>query len=82
VDLVLTDIVMPGMSGKALADRLRSLGGAPRVVFMSGYTQEAIGHHGVLDLDTHFLAKPFGVAGLLRKVREVLDLAKQPTSAP
>jgi PAS domain S-box-containing protein len=79
IDLVLTDVVMPGMNGKALAERLRALGGTPRVVFMSGYTQEAIGHHGVLDLDTHFLAKPFGVTALVKKVREVLDLAVVPT---
>jgi nitrogen-specific signal transduction histidine kinase/FixJ family two-component response regulator len=73
IHLVLTDVIMPGMSGKALADRLAETFPGTKVLFMSGYTDDAIAHHGVLDSGTHFLAKPFVAADLARKVRAVLD---------
>ncbi len=71
VDLVLTDVVMPQMNGKELAERLRAL--QPRIVvlFVSGYTANAIVHHGVLDPDIEFLAKPFNIATLHARIRKI-----------
>ena len=73
VDLLLTDVIMPGISGRELADRLRAERPALKILYMSGYTDRAIVHHGVLDPDVAFLEKPFAAADLRRKVREVLD---------
>jgi len=73
IDLLLTDVVMPEASGKEVADRLREMQPALKVLFMSGYTDEAIVHHGVLDADVEFIQKPFTPAGLAGRVREVLD---------
>jgi CheY-like chemotaxis protein len=61
------------MSGRAVADRLREIRPGLKVVYMSGYTDEAISHRGVLHEGTAFLEKPFTPASLARKVREVLD---------
>jgi CheY-like chemotaxis protein len=71
--LILTDVILPGMSGRELADALRSSRPEARVLFMSGYTDDAIGHHGILQPGVHFLQKPFTTDSLLLKVREVLD---------
>ena len=71
--LLLTDIVMPGMSGKELADELDKISPELKVLFMSGYTDDIILSHGVSQKDTHFLAKPFTSAALLETVRAVLD---------
>jgi len=73
VDLVLTDSVMPGMSGPELAQRLRTERSNLKVLFMSGYTDDAIVRHGLLDAREAFLQKPFTPDLLARKVREVLD---------
>ena len=64
---------MPEMSGKELAQRLADLRPAMRVLFMSGYTDEAIVHHGIVDSDVHFIEKPFSPESLAKKIREVLD---------
>lgn len=73
LDLVLTDVSMPGMSGRALAEQLRATRPDLRVLFMSGYTDDAIAHHGVLEAGVPFVQKPFTARSLAEKVREALD---------
>ncbi len=75
LDLLITDVVMPGMNGRDLATQLVTLRPGLRVLFMSGYTADVIGRHGVLDAETPFIAKPFTTASLASKVREVLKQA-------
>jgi response regulator RpfG family c-di-GMP phosphodiesterase len=73
INLLLSDVVMPQTGGKALADQLKILRSDVKVLYTSGYADDAIVHHGVLDSGTHFLQKPFSLKPLSRKVREVLD---------
>ena len=73
IDLLVTDVVMPGMNGRELRDKVIALKPGVRCVFMSGYTDNVIAHHGVLEEDVQFLQKPFTTQILTRKVREVLD---------
>jgi signal transduction histidine kinase len=73
IDLVLTDVVMPVMGGKEMADALRTSHPDTKVLFTSGYTEDALGHHGVLRPGILFLPKPYMTATLARKVREILD---------
>ena len=74
-DLVITDVIMPQMSGKELHDRIKSELPQTKVLLMSGYTDDALAHHGVLDEGLFFLEKPFSPAKLSRKVREVINAA-------
>jgi PAS domain S-box-containing protein len=78
VDLLLTDVVMPGMSGRDLADRLRELRPGLRVLFMSGYSDEIVGRHGTLEAGERLLQKPFSIAQLLESVRGALDRDTRP----
>ncbi|WP_334656880.1 ATP-binding protein [Sphingomonas panaciterrae] len=73
VTLLFTDIVMPGMTGRQLADRAVELLPRLKVVFTTGYTRNAVVHNGVLDPGTNFLPKPFGIDQLAAKIAEVLD---------
>jgi PAS domain S-box-containing protein len=73
IQLVITDVVMPRMSGRDLAGRLAEMHPETKVLFMSGYTDNAIVHHGMLDDGIDFIAKPFTPAALAQKIREILD---------
>lgn len=72
-DLLITDVIMPGMNGNTLAEQIRLLQPAIKVLFTSGYTANVIVRHGVLKEGVEFLPKPYSVTSLARRVREVLD---------
>ncbi len=76
IDLLITDVVMPGLNGRLLADRLRERRPAMGVLFMSGYTGQTVGAHGVLAEGSFFIAKPFMKDNLARKVREVIGATR------
>jgi PAS domain S-box-containing protein len=73
VELLLTDVVMPQMSGRELAQQLCAQKPGLKVLYMSGYTDDAIVHHGVLDVGARLIGKPFAAADLTRRIREILD---------
>jgi len=73
IDLMLTDAVMPGMTGPELARRVSASRPDMKVIFMSGYTDEAVVRHGLLEAGTAFVQKPFAFDSLARRIREILD---------
>lgn len=73
ITLLLTDVVMPGMNGRQLADQARRYNPALRVLFTTGYSRNAIVHNGVLEAGVYLLPKPFSMEALSHKLREVLD---------
>jgi two-component system, cell cycle sensor histidine kinase and response regulator CckA len=75
IDLLLTDVVMPGMNGRELATQLVLQHPEMKVLFTSGYTEDVISHHGVLSEGVSFIGKPYTLSALARKVRGVLDKA-------
>jgi CheY-like chemotaxis protein len=79
IHLLITDVVMPEMNGRDLADQIEDLYPNIKVLFMSGYTANMIAHHGVLDKGLHFIQKPFSKKDLAQKLREVLDTASDKT---
>jgi two-component system, cell cycle sensor histidine kinase and response regulator CckA len=80
VDVVLTDVVLTGLSGREIAQLVVAKRPNVRVIYMSGYTDDAIVHHGVLDKGLTFLQKPFSAQELLTRIREVLDSNTPPPS--
>jgi two-component system cell cycle sensor histidine kinase/response regulator CckA len=75
IQLLLTDVIMPGRSGSQLAALAAAEHPGIKVMFMSGYTDSAIVHHGIRSAEVHFLPKPFNLTTLMQKVREVLESA-------
>jgi CheY-like chemotaxis protein len=73
VDLLVTDVVMPKMGGKELAARLKETHPRVKVLYMSGYAENAIAHQGVLPQGVNFIEKPYSLSDLARRVREVLN---------
>jgi PAS domain S-box-containing protein len=78
IDIVLTDVIMPGASGPEVVARIKTEWPEIRVLFMSGYADPAIGRRGTLEPNTNFIQKPFTAEALQRKLREVLDRARDP----
>jgi DNA-binding NtrC family response regulator len=72
-DLLLSDVVMPQMSGKKLKTSIEVLQPKIKTLFMSGYTANVIAHHGILNRDINFLQKPFSMGDLSKKIREVIS---------
>ncbi|HWP37270.1 MAG TPA: response regulator, partial [Gemmatimonadales bacterium] len=73
IHLLITDVIMPGMNGRDLANRLKTLHPGLRTLYMSGYTADVIAHHGVLNEGVLFVQKPFSVHDIAVKVRVALD---------
>jgi PAS domain S-box-containing protein len=78
IHLLLTDVIMPGMNGRELAQRICEIRPNVKVLYMSGYTENVIGHNGMLDAGVRLLQKPFNLRDLKSKVREVLDTTPTP----
>jgi CheY-like chemotaxis protein len=81
IDLVLTDVVMPGLSGRELAGRLKQRRPGLKVMFMSGYTDDAVVHHEALEKDAEFIRKPFSPDQLAIRVRQMLVAAPGPADS-
>jgi CheY-like chemotaxis protein len=73
IQLLLTDVVMPGLGGRETADRVVALHPETRVLFLSGYTDDAVLRHGVQQAEAAFLQKPFTPSALAKRIREVLE---------
>ena len=73
IHLVIADVIMPGLGGRKLAEQVLRFHSETKVLYLSGYTDDAVVRHGILHDDVPFLQKPFSLLGLARKVREVLD---------
>jgi two-component system, cell cycle sensor histidine kinase and response regulator CckA len=78
IRLVITDVIMPRMGGQKMAEMLQADSPGLRILFTSGYTDDAIAHHGLIDARIAFLSKPYSIAALARKVRELLDTPIHP----
>jgi two-component system cell cycle sensor histidine kinase/response regulator CckA len=73
IQLMLTDIVMPNMNGRQLAERLQREHPDMKVLYTSGYTENVIAHHGILDSGLNFIGKPYKLQSLAEKLRDLLD---------
>ena len=74
IHLLLTDVVMPNMSGKELSEKIGMFHSETTICFMSGYTDDAVLRHGILNESVHFIQKPFTPHSLAKKIRKILDL--------
>jgi len=72
IDLLMTDVVLPGLSGPALKDKIGAIRPGIKILFMSGYTSNVIIHHGVLENGVHYIQKPFSMNELALKVRQAI----------
>jgi CheY-like chemotaxis protein len=81
IHVLVTDVIMPGMSGKDLADRIRDLRPKLQVLFISGYTADVLARRGVLQEDVAYLPKPFSADSLLARIREILSKPPAPRRA-
>jgi CheY-like chemotaxis protein len=82
VDLLLTDVVMPGMNGRELAAQLRVIDPSMQVLFMSGYSSDVVAERGLLPADVSLITKPFSPSALAARVREVLDAVPRTSQSP
>lgn len=82
IHLLVTDVIMPDMNGRRLANAMATAMPSIKVLFVSGYTADIIGHHGVLDEGVAFLAKPYSRRSLLARVRQMLDDASPWSDTP
>jgi two-component system cell cycle sensor histidine kinase/response regulator CckA len=73
ISLLITDVVMPGMNGRQLAERLLQIRPSIKVLFTSGYTENAIAHHGIIEKGLSFIGKPYSARDLSQKIRQMLD---------
>ena len=73
IDLLITDVIMPEMNGEELARKISQINPEIKILFTSGYTEDVIAPHGVLDRGIHFIGKPYKPNQLASKIREVLD---------
>ena len=73
IDLILTDVVLPDFDGRVLSNEARRELPSVRVLFTSGYSEDLVAHHGVLDSGIHYIEKPYSVHALSRKIRQVLE---------
>ncbi|MBN2654349.1 MAG: PAS domain S-box protein [Nitrospirae bacterium] len=73
IDLLMTDVIMPEMNGDALAKQIKAIHPKLKLLFMSGYTADVIGHHGVLDVEVYFIQKPFSIKDLALKIRQAIE---------
>jgi DNA-binding NtrC family response regulator len=73
IDLMLTDVIMPGMNGRELSRRAQELRPGLRVLFMSGYSRNAVVHQGRVDLDVQLIQKPVSLQDLAARIRDMLD---------
>jgi PAS domain S-box-containing protein len=82
IDLMLTDVIMPGMNGRELSRRARELRPGLKVLFMSGYSRNAVVHHGRVDLDVQLIQKPVSLRDLTARIRDMMDRISPDSSAP
>jgi two-component system, cell cycle sensor histidine kinase and response regulator CckA len=82
IDLLMTDVVMPGISGRELSQRMKAVRPDIQVLFMSGYTDQAVVNHGILETDAVLLQKPFTLNALALKLREILGVEASPVGLP
>ena len=78
IDCVVTDVIMPGMSGRELVEAIRVLRPGIRALYMSGYTSDVIAHHGVLDEGVPFIQKPFDMNAIHKKIQEAMAAPRTP----